>query len=295
MATPYRQLHWLYLVFVNCWLLLQPSFLCADWTMGTIPLITSIFDLRNLITILTFLSLGLLSVYSVTRVSSTAKAVVLSLALMIFPFLPASNLFFPVGFVVAERVLYLPSMGFCMLVSLGCWHLIHKKSCILSKLATIFLFSLILLHSAKTLRRNKDWRSDRDLFLSAIAINPHNGKLYNNLGHEHEAKQEYETAERLFRMAIMTQPDDVGAYINLGRALRALGRDQEAEKVCSYSLRLIGNEVQLHSLLALNKSSWFNGSLNFLGWLELCDNSLPQTLYTCIHSCLIHFETIVES
>ena len=42
-----------------------------------------------------------------------------SLALMALPFIPASNLFFPVGFVVAERVLYAPSMGFCLLVALG--------------------------------------------------------------------------------------------------------------------------------------------------------------------------------
>lgn len=38
---------------------------------------------------------------------------------MILPFLPASNLFFPVGFVVAERVLYIPSMGFSMMVAYG--------------------------------------------------------------------------------------------------------------------------------------------------------------------------------
>ena len=34
---------------------------------------------------------------------------------MSLPFIPASNLFFPVGFVVAERVLYVLSMGFCIL------------------------------------------------------------------------------------------------------------------------------------------------------------------------------------
>ena len=38
---------------------------------------------------------------------------------MVLPFLPASNLFFPVGFVVAERVLYIPSMGFCIMVAYG--------------------------------------------------------------------------------------------------------------------------------------------------------------------------------
>ena len=41
------------------------------------------------------------------------------LALLVLPFIPASNLFFPVGFVVAERILYTPSMGFCMFIALG--------------------------------------------------------------------------------------------------------------------------------------------------------------------------------
>ena len=38
---------------------------------------------------------------------------------LILPFIPAANLFFPVGFVVAERILYLPSMGFSLIVALG--------------------------------------------------------------------------------------------------------------------------------------------------------------------------------
>ena len=33
------------------------------------------------------------------------------------PFLPACNVFFRVGFVVAERVLYLSSAGYCLLLA----------------------------------------------------------------------------------------------------------------------------------------------------------------------------------
>lgn len=43
----------------------------------------------------------------------------LGLLLLVIPFIPASNLLFPVGFVVAERILYLPSMGYCVLIALG--------------------------------------------------------------------------------------------------------------------------------------------------------------------------------
>ena len=42
-----------------------------------------------------------------------------ALSLLVLPFLPASNLLFPVGFVIAERVLYLPSLGLCLLVAIG--------------------------------------------------------------------------------------------------------------------------------------------------------------------------------
>ena len=51
------------------------------------------------------------------------KVVIVSLGIMILPFIPASNIFFYVGFVVAERVLYIPSMGYCILVGYGLSHL----------------------------------------------------------------------------------------------------------------------------------------------------------------------------
>ena len=43
----------------------------------------------------------------------------MGLALLVVPFLPASNIFFTVGFVVAERVLYLSSIGSCLIAVLG--------------------------------------------------------------------------------------------------------------------------------------------------------------------------------
>ena len=38
---------------------------------------------------------------------------------MVIPFFPATNILIRVGFVVAERVLYLPSAGYCLLVAVG--------------------------------------------------------------------------------------------------------------------------------------------------------------------------------
>lgn len=57
---PTRYLTYNYLVSVNFWLLLFPYDLCCDWTMGTIPLVESVFDKRNLATLASYLVLGML-------------------------------------------------------------------------------------------------------------------------------------------------------------------------------------------------------------------------------------------
>lgn len=58
--TPARQLTYNYLVSQNLWLLLFPCNLCCDWTMGTVPIIDSLMDARNLATVLTYLLLAVL-------------------------------------------------------------------------------------------------------------------------------------------------------------------------------------------------------------------------------------------
>ena len=197
--------------------------------MGTIPLITSLTDPRNLVTIATFALVLILGIFASTKNGRAAKILMVSLSLIVFPYLPASNLFFPVGFVIAERVLYLPSMGFCLLVGYGSSLLLQRRSThILTKVMLIFL---LLSQSMRTLVRNRDWVSDKELFSSAVGTNPGNGKVYNNLGHEFEHHEELDTAERLFRRASQVQPDDIGAFINLGRILKARERYSEAEKV----------------------------------------------------------------
>lgn len=51
----------------------------------------------------------------------------MALAFLIIPFLPATNLFFRVGFVIAERALYLPTAGFCIIVVTGVSKLCQDK------------------------------------------------------------------------------------------------------------------------------------------------------------------------
>lgn len=66
-ATPYRQLTYNYLLVLNTWLLICPAHLCCDWTMGTVPTIQSLGDVRNSLTAIFYLSFVTLCFWCVSR------------------------------------------------------------------------------------------------------------------------------------------------------------------------------------------------------------------------------------
>ena len=55
-----RSLTYAYLMSFNAWLLIAPSKLCFDWSMGSIPLVEALHDWRNAGTLLTFAFFALL-------------------------------------------------------------------------------------------------------------------------------------------------------------------------------------------------------------------------------------------
>ncbi|KAH7964552.1 hypothetical protein HPB51_027209 [Rhipicephalus microplus] len=100
------------------------------------------------------------------------------LLLTVLPFLPASNLFVTVGFVVAERVLYIPSIGMSLLVAEGLCRLHMRCSRVLRWCSTSICFILVLLFAARTWNRNSVWASREALF----ELWPNHASAHNNLG-----------------------------------------------------------------------------------------------------------------
>jgi len=76
-AAPSRHLTFNYLLPVNAWLLLCPNSLCCDWTMGTIVLIESVVDLRNLATLIFYAVFGGLAVYVILKHGSRTREIIM--------------------------------------------------------------------------------------------------------------------------------------------------------------------------------------------------------------------------
>ena len=203
--------------------------------MGAIPGIQSLTDVRNLLTIVTFVALTVLGLYGLRRLEKQGRIVLFGLSLMIFPFIPASNLFFPVGFVIAERVLYIPSMGFTMVVGYGAWLILNKLQSTTSKaLLQIGLIYLVVSHATKTVIRNHDWESNLSLFKAAVRIEPcrNNAKMPHNLASSYQTEaDDFPLAEVFFKYTTEMDPLYISAHMHLGYALMKQEKYDEAIQV----------------------------------------------------------------
>nr|NVI79182.1 putative transmembrane and TPR repeat-containing protein CG4050-like protein [Cucujiformia] len=123
--------------------------------------------------------------------------------------------------------LYMPSMGFCMLIAFG-WSIIYEK--INKNLSWCMLSVLIITHATKTHFRNWDWQDEYSIFMSGLRVNQRNAKLFNNVGHALESQAKYQDALIFFKTAVSVQEDDVGAHINVGRTYNHLKMFKEAEE-----------------------------------------------------------------
>uniref|UniRef100_A0ABK0M0Z1 dolichyl-phosphate-mannose--protein mannosyltransferase n=1 Tax=Rattus norvegicus TaxID=10116 RepID=A0ABK0M0Z1_RAT len=270
--SPYiltRFLTYSYLLAFNVWLLLAPITLCYDWQVGSIPLVETIWDVRNLATILLAVVMALLSLHCVAAFKRLEhKEVLAGLLFLVFPFIPASNLFFRVGFVVAERVLYMPSMGYCILFVHG----LSKLCAGLSRCGATSLMAstvlLLLLFSWKTVKQNEIWLSRESLFRSGVQTLPHNAKVHYNYanflkdqGRNKEAIYHYKTALKsqekteeaivLLKESIKYGPDFADAYSSLASLLAEQERFKEAEDVYQAGIKNCPDSSDLHNNYAV--------------------------------------------
>ncbi len=87
--------------------------------------------------------------------------------------LPALNIYAVGRNVFAERYLYLPSIGFCILLTLAATRLIHLAPEKLRKPVTVSLLVItISAFAVATIQRNPDWKDDKTLFTETLVHSP---------------------------------------------------------------------------------------------------------------------------
>ncbi|CAJ0593677.1 unnamed protein product [Cylicocyclus nassatus] len=218
-----------YLCLINLRLLLLPYSLCFDYSMGCVPPITSWNDYRvlSLPAVAFFLIVILYILHELDNRLSTFGAVLGGIS-----FLPASNLLITVGFTVAERVLYLPSVGFCIMVGvLYSRALGHYRN--MDKIA----LAVLVIAMTITYQRCEEWRTEVDLYASGLRVCPENAKIHYNLGKVLSKTGNVDAAEHNYWNAIRLNPSYEHALNNLANILESKGRSADAEHLLRQAIR----------------------------------------------------------
>ena len=98
-----------------------------------------------------------------------------ALAFTAATFAPVSNLLVPIGTIMAERLLYVPSIGFCLAAALALRGLAGVLPLRAGRRGWAFaglVGAAVLLHGGRAYDRSLAWHSDARLWLHDLEMSP---------------------------------------------------------------------------------------------------------------------------
>ncbi|MGQ0721103.1 MAG: tetratricopeptide repeat protein, partial [Candidatus Eiseniibacteriota bacterium] len=125
---------------------------------------------------------------------------------------------------VAERFLYLPSVGFALLGG----HWAGRLAARFRRAAAIVVVLVLGVASTATIVRSEIWRNNLTLYTDIARTTPTSALAHSNLGLELLRSGHHDEAATALERATAVQPDFALAWTNLGLARRVQGRAPEA-------------------------------------------------------------------
>ncbi|RHY11829.1 hypothetical protein DYB36_008307 [Aphanomyces astaci] len=204
-----------------------PQYLSYDYGFRTIPIVHSMLDPRNISTAIAYTCVVTL-VFASAWHSRTSPSTLLMASFALFPFVPAANVLFPVGTIVAERLLYFPSVGVCLLAGYTLDTALHRGSHRQQVALVGIATTLLIVATARTLCRNRDWTDEVALFEASVKVAPWSTKVLSNLSKVLLNSDAPRAAAYLERALHVLPHYSIGhfnlglAYVNMGKSLHCM-------------------------------------------------------------------------
>lgn len=201
-------------------LMLFPHPLLFYYGYDMVPIIT-IFDYRAIISLLLHLILFYISLKFYKKNKQLSFAILFYLVSILF----ISNIPFTINGIVGERLAFVASLGYTMMIGMILWQIKERKH--VSYIFYVVIGIIFTFFTYKTIDRNNDWDTEKSLFEADIKYLENSAKanglyatsILNELAIDPDAlnkKDKIEKALKHFQKSVQISPDYYSSYTNIG-------------------------------------------------------------------------------
>ncbi len=228
-------------VFFYLRLLVVPGRLSVEYLY---PLFVSALEAKVLLSLFGLAVIVFLAGFSRRR----RPDVFFGIAWFFLALLPTANIV-PIFNPVAERFLYFPLAGFCLLGALAGEALALRLKPAARPEAAVLLAIVLAVYSSRAFRRNMDWRDDFTLSFQTVKACPQSARFHHNLGTAYEARGNPEAAIAEYQQALAINSEFTAARNNLGCAYANQGNYDQAIREFERALKFDPRHARtLHNL-----------------------------------------------
>lgn len=142
---------------------------------------------------------------------------------------PLLNILIPMEIIGAERIMYLPSLAFCLLMAVA-WENLPRYLGRAIQARTFLAAICLAWWSFLTVQRNKIWASETTLFTATAQAAPTNPRVLSGLGILADRQGHHERAREFYRQALSIDPRYSQAAYNMGMSYFQDGAWREAQE-----------------------------------------------------------------
>jgi len=230
-------------------ILVWPARLSIDYSYAAIPAAGGLLDPWALAGGILVLGWAV----AVVRVRRGTPGIAFAVAWIGLALAPVANLLVPIGTLMAERLLYLPSVGFCMAAAAAFARVSNRVggtarwAGAAARLAAVVLLVAL---AARTVVRLQDWRDDYTIFRAALRVAPESVRALFNYASACEERGDDGEATAAYTKALGLWGDFADAHYNFAGLLARQKKWAEAVGHYREALRLQPANVQFMVNLA---------------------------------------------
>ena len=267
LAAGPRILNALHVAWKYVGLQVYPSTLSCDYSYNQIPLYSAWWYALPAV-LATVAAVG----GWIWAVRNHRQGLVLAGGIYVAGFAVTANILMPIGTIMGERLAYLPSAGFCLLVALA-WNWLRERQ---RTLAFGVLVVLITLLGVRTIVRNRDWKDNRTLYTAQLTNAPGSAKTHEIIGIMLMDNGHFDLARKEFETALQIYPSDPHTLATYGVLEARQGNYQEAGRKIEKAFSMISRDNLAYDEIAVNLAAIYAQTDHMDSALDLLNREVAE-------------------